>query len=119
MPAVRDPGVCCVRPEDISGRSRRLESGSVNGASHSNARITEDFEMSENIHEECGVFGVYAKEQSDVAGIAYYGLYALQHRGQESCGMVVNDDGVFVSRKDLGLVNEVFSERCTAEFSAW
>ena len=78
MPAVRDPGVCCVRPEDISGRSRRLESGSVNGASHSNARITEDFEMSENIHEECGVFGVYAKEQSDVAGIAYYGLYALQ-----------------------------------------
>ncbi len=116
MPAVRDPGVCCVRPEDISGRSRRLESGSVNGASHSNARITEDFEMSENIHEECGVFGVYAKEQSDVAGIAYYGLYALQHRGQESCGMVVNDDGVFVSRKDLGLVNEVFSKDALRSF---
>lgn len=61
------------------------------------------------IHEECGVFGVMASEPCDVAGISYYGLYALQHRGQESCGIVVNDDGVFVSRKDLGLVSEVFS----------
>ena len=52
----------------------------MNGASHSNARITEDFEMSENIHEECGVFGVYAKEQSDVAGIAY--LRALRTSAQ-------------------------------------
>ena len=38
------------------------------------------------IHEECGVFGVMAKEPSDVARMCYYGLYALQHRGQESCG---------------------------------
>ena len=45
----------------------------------------------------------------DVARISYYGLYALQHRGQESAGIVVNDDGVFVSHKDLGLVSEVFS----------
>ena len=62
-----------------------------------------------SIHEECGVFGVIAPEPADVAGVAYYGLYALQHRGQESCGIVVNDDGVFVSHKDLGLVSEVFS----------
>ena len=62
-----------------------------------------------SIHEECGVFGVMAPEPTDVAGIAYYGLYSLQHRGQESCGIVVNDDGVFSSRKDLGLVNEVFA----------
>lgn len=62
-----------------------------------------------SIHEECGVFGVMAPEPTDVAGIAYYGLYSLQHRGQESCGIVVNDDGVFSSRKDLGLINEVFS----------
>ena len=61
------------------------------------------------IHEECGVFGVFSDEPTDVAGLCYYGLYALQHRGQESCGIVVNDDGVFVSHKDLGLVNEVFS----------
>lgn len=62
-----------------------------------------------SLHEECGVFGVMAPEPTDVAGIAYYGLYSLQHRGQESCGIVVNDDGVFSSRKDLGLVNEVFA----------
>lgn len=62
-----------------------------------------------NLHEECGVFGVYSPKPGPVADLAYYGLYALQHRGQESCGIVVNDDGVFVSRKDIGLVNEVFS----------
>ena len=45
------------------------------------------------IHEECGVFGVYSPERADVASLAYYALYALQHRGQESCGIVVNDDG--------------------------
>ena len=61
-----------------------------------------------HIHEECGVFGVFAPEPTDAAGLTYYGLYALQHRGQESCGIVVNDDGVFVSHKDLGLVSEVF-----------
>lgn len=62
-----------------------------------------------SLKEECGVFGVIAPEPADVAGVTYYGLYALQHRGQESCGIVVNDDGVFCSHKDLGLVNEVFS----------
>lgn len=61
------------------------------------------------LHEECGVFGVISPESCDVADISYYGLYALQHRGQESCGIVVNDDGVFVSHKDMGLVSEVFS----------
>lgn len=62
-----------------------------------------------SIHEECGVFGVIAPEPCNVANLTYYGLYSLQHRGQESCGIVVNDDGVFSSHKDLGLVNEVFS----------
>lgn len=62
------------------------------------------------LHEECGVFGVISEEDTDVAREVYYGLYALQHRGQESCGIVVNDDGLFSSHKDLGLVGEVFSE---------
>ena len=62
-----------------------------------------------SIHEECGVFGCFAPKPCDVASISYYGLYALQHRGQESCGIVVNDDGVFLSHKDLGLVSEVFA----------
>ena len=62
------------------------------------------------IHEECGVFGVMSTKRENLASIVYYGLYALQHRGQESCGIVVNDDGVFSSYKDLGLVSEVFSK---------
>ncbi len=61
-----------------------------------------------SIHEECGVFGAIANNAMDLASMVYYGLYALQHRGQESCGIVVNDDGVFYSHKDLGLVGEVF-----------
>lgn len=62
-----------------------------------------------SLHEECGVFGIMSPKAADVAELVYYGLYALQHRGQESCGIVVNDDGVFSSYKDLGLVGEVFS----------
>ena len=61
-----------------------------------------------SIHEECGVFGVFAGEQTDVATLVYYGLYALQHRGQEACGIAVSDDGVISSYKDLGLVGDVF-----------
>jgi amidophosphoribosyltransferase len=68
------------------------------------------------IHEECGVFGVFSEKPTDVAGLSYYGLYALQHRGQESCGIVVNDDGIFVSYKDLGLVNDVFTSSVLAKF---
>ena len=63
-----------------------------------------------SIHEECGVFGVISQAPIQAASLAYYGLYALQHRGQESCGIVVNDDGVFFSRKDLGLLSQVFSQ---------
>lgn len=69
------------------------------------------------IHEECGVFGIFGTKRENVANIAYYGLYALQHRGQESCGIVVNDDGVFSSYKDLGLVSEVFSKDTLSSLS--
>ncbi len=67
------------------------------------------------LHEECGVFGVLAKERRDVASTAYYGLFALQHRGQESCGIVVNDDGLFSAHKDTGLVNDVFTPEVMAK----
>lgn len=60
------------------------------------------------IHDECGVFGIYSRKAAEVAKTVYYGLYSLQHRGQESCGIVVNDRGVFGYHKDFGLVNEVF-----------
>lgn len=62
------------------------------------------------LHEECGVFGIYSDHTFDVASTTYYGLFALQHRGQESCGIVVNDDGVFNGYKDSGLVNDVFTK---------
>ena len=56
-----------------------------------------------------GVFGIIGNERTSVASSVYYGLYALQHRGQESCGISVNDDGVFHTHKDSGLVNDVFT----------
>ena len=62
-----------------------------------------------HLHEECGVFGVYSPETADLAGLVYYGLFSLQHRGQESAGMVINDDGVFSAYRDVGLVNDVFT----------
>ncbi|MBQ3505702.1 MAG: amidophosphoribosyltransferase [Clostridia bacterium] len=57
------------------------------------------------------VLGIFGTETADVASSIYYGLYALQHRGQASSGIVVNDDGVFHAYKDSGLVNEVFTPR--------
>lgn len=69
-----------------------------------------------SLHEECGVFGVFSKTPEAVADMTYYGLYSLQHRGQESCGIVVNDDGVFASHKDLGLVSEVFTKEALEKF---
>ena len=67
--------------------------------------------MFDSIHEECGVFGIRAPEKSDVAASTYYALYALQHRGQESCGIAVNSKGVIKCHRDLGLVPDVFNER--------
>lgn len=65
--------------------------------------------MNGQIHEECGVFGIYSNTRQNVAQVAYYGLYALQHRGQESVGIVANDDGVFSVMKAPGLVGDAFS----------
>lgn len=66
--------------------------------------------MFDSIHEECGVFGIYSEKTMDVAMSAYYALFALQHRGQESCGIAVNDDGVITCHKGNGLVNDVFKK---------
>ena len=70
----------------------------------------------DKLHEECGIFGIFSPSSAPVAEMAYYGLYALQHRGQEGCGIVVNDDGVFVSHKDVGLVCDVFPKEVLASF---
>ena len=60
--------------------------------------------------EECGVFGVWAPGE-DVSKMTYYGLYALQHRGQEAAGISVGDGSQVVVFKDLGLVSQVFDEQ--------
>jgi amidophosphoribosyltransferase len=60
--------------------------------------------------DECGVFGVYAPE-SEVARLAYFGLFALQHRGQESAGIAACEDGHIMTVRDLGLVSQVFDEQ--------
>lgn len=67
----------------------------------------------DEMHEECGVFGIYDFDGNDVANTIYYGLFALQHRGQESCGIAVSDTsgpkGKVNSLKGMGLVNEVYT----------
>ncbi|WP_044982923.1 amidophosphoribosyltransferase [Ruminococcus gauvreauii] len=74
--------------------------------------IHEQTEVTDKLREECGVFGIYDLSGSDVASSIYYGLFALQHRGQESCGIAVSDTngpkGKVSSCKGMGLVNEVF-----------
>ncbi|MDW2796848.1 amidophosphoribosyltransferase [Clostridium boliviensis] len=72
-----------------------------------------NFNIEEELHEECGVFGIYDFDGSDVASTIYYGLFALQHRGQESCGIAVSDTegpkGKVSAHKGMGLCNEVFT----------
>ena len=79
-------------------------------------------EIFDKLHEECGVFGICRRGASEegaggVVAEAYHALYALQHRGQESCGIVVNDDGVMRAHKDVGLVNEVFTQDVLSRMS--
>lgn len=67
--------------------------------------------MFDSIHEECGVFGIYdTTGKIDVARNTYYALYALQHRGQEGCGIAVMNDGQLIHYRDRGLVGDVFND---------
>ncbi len=70
----------------------------------------DNFERLDKFREECGVFGIYNNNDHDVARLTYYALYALQHRGQESAGIAVNDSGNISHHKAMGLVPEAFSE---------
>ena len=64
--------------------------------------------LSDKFHEECGVFGIYGN--TEAARMTYLGLYALQHRGQESCGIVVSNGGQLLSERDMGYVSEAFDQ---------
>ncbi len=66
--------------------------------------------MFDSIHEECGVFGIFESESTNLAQEVYLGLYALQHRGQEACGIAICDDGVIDCHKGVGLVSDVFNK---------
>ena len=65
----------------------------------------------ENIHEECGIFGVW--NHPDAARLTYFGLHALQHRGQEGAGIVSNDQGHLIGRRGLGLLTQVFPDEAS------
>ena len=65
------------------------------------------------IHEECGVFGIWRKDNADIAKSVYYGLIALQHRGQEAAGIAINEDRIIRYHKGLGLVHEVFDNKAS------
>ena len=66
-------------------------------------------EHSDKFRDACGVFGIYRLDESHAAPYVYFGLYALQHRGQESCGIVINDDGILEQKRGMGLVSEIFT----------
>ncbi len=68
------------------------------------------------LHEECGVFGIY-NPAGDCARDTYYGLYALQHRGQEACGIAANNNRDITCYKDMGMVGEVFTEEMLDELN--
>ena len=70
---------------------------------------TEILMAKDKMEEECGVFGIYSKNIAEVAQITYYGLYALQHRGQESAGISVSNFGAIVTYKGMGLTADVFT----------
>ena len=83
---------------------------------HSSLRTNQETALSDKLHEECGVFGIMTPQAEDLAHLTYCGLFALQHRGQEGCGITLNDDGVFTTHKDLGLVEHVFTPQVLGSF---
>ncbi len=67
--------------------------------------------MFNKLKEECGIFGIYSENKDE--NVAYYtclGLSSLQHRGEESCGIAINDGGIISYHKDVGLVSDVFNQ---------
>ncbi len=97
-------------PDASAGRTPRPgPSPGALGGHLSGAALTDDLDGDPPPRDACGVFGVWCRGE-DVGKLAYYGLYALQHRGQESAGIAVSDGSRIVVYKDMGLVAQVFDE---------
>ncbi len=71
----------------------------------------------DKMEEECGVFGIYSAREKEVSSLIYYGLYALQHRGQESSGMSISKEGKIKTHKDMGITPNVFDDQILADLS--
>ncbi|MEO5951900.1 MAG: amidophosphoribosyltransferase, partial [Chloroflexia bacterium] len=82
----------------------------------SDFQYTDDSHFDDKMHEECGIFGVYAPGE-DVARLTYFGLYALQHRGQESAGIGSTDGKDLMVRTRMGLVSTAFDEETLAKLT--
>ena len=108
-PASADPA-----SPTVGAASGPLGGGSEPGVrSHLSWEPAESDELDETPGHECGVFGVYAPNQP-VAHLSYLGLYAIQHRGQESAGIAVSDGQTITVVKDMGLVSNVFDDKTLA-----
>ena len=93
-----------------AGRGRVARRRYCRGVPRGDGRLTHDLDPhSPGPQDACGVFGVWAPGE-EVAKLTYFGLYALQHRGQEAAGIAVSDGVSVVVYKDLGLVSQVFDE---------
>ena len=103
----RQPRGADAGPAGTSSRGRDLAAGSPRGPRVD--RMNQELDDRDGPRDECGVFGVYAPDQ-DVARLAYFALYALQHRGQESAGIATSESGQIMTVRDLGLVSQVFDE---------
>jgi len=75
------------------------------------------FDDRAEIQEECGIFGIYSSDEEDVARLAFFGIFSLQHRGQESAGIAASDGKKIRMHRDMGLVTQVFQEEALAALS--
>ena len=98
-----------VRPLGLTPYRRTVVQLRVDPPAPAGQHAADAYDVERPVGEECGVFGVWAPDE-DVAKLTYYGMYALQHRGQEAAGMAVSDGSAVLVYKDLGLVAQVFDE---------
>lgn len=96
----------CNRAKNCNVKNNRLKNKAISLCMPWHHHYSPD---EDKFKDECGVFGILSNGLEDVSSITYYGLYALQHRGQESAGIVVSDGMELNCHKDMGLVSDVFS----------